>query len=176
MQVADYRQYRRYDLLKIMTVAGEEHESSVSTQLTDSGGEKETGLFVARVATLTGGLGLREPGPHLRTVVIDELFKKTDESRIRAALEYLMKTRELHVVFAMPSRSIGPFKDIVDSEYAITRMQSDRLIGQLDHFVIIEHHVYNKQVVAELRERKRIAVRTQAEMEFAEMERMEASA
>lgn len=176
MQVADYRQYRRYDLLKILTVAGEEHESSISLQMTDSGGEKETGLFVSRVATVTGGLGLREPGPHLKTVVIDELFKKTDEPRIRAAVEYLTRTRELHVIFAMPTRSIGPFKDIIDSEHAITRMQSDTLNGQLDHFVIVEHHVYSKDKVAALREAKRKAVREQAELEFAEKEREEASA
>jgi len=174
MQVADYRQYRRYDLLKVMTVAGKEHESSISLQMTDSGGEKETGLFIARVATVTGGLGLREPGPHLRTVVIDELFKKTDEPRIRTAVEYLTGVRELHVIFAMPTRAIGPFKDIIDSEYALTRMQSDTLNGELDHFVIVEHHAYNKDAVEALRDQKRTAVRKQAEFEFEAKERGEA--
>lgn len=175
MQIADYRQYRRYDLLKVMTIAGKEHESSMSLQMTDSGGEKETGLFVARVATVTGGLGLREPGPHLRTVVIDELFKKTDEPRIRTAIDYLTKVRKLHVIFAMPTRAIGPFKDVIDSEYAITRMQSDTLNGQLDHFVHVEHHVYNKDEVAKLKEKKRLQVRNQAELEFEAKEREETS-
>lgn len=175
MQVADYRQYRRYDLLKVMRIAGKEHESSVSQQLTDSGGEKETGLFVARVATVTGGLGLREGGPHLRTVVIDELFKKTDEPRIRTAIDYLTKIRQLHVIFAMPTRAIGPFKDIIDSEYAITRMPSTTMNGQLDHFVHVEQHIYNKEEVVRLRKQKSAEVRKQAQLEFEAREREEAS-
>lgn len=176
MLIADYRQYRRYDLRKVTEVAGKEHEASISLQMTDSGGEKETGLFIARVATLTGGLGLREAGPHLKTVVIDELFKKTDEARIRSAIQYLSGTLGLHVIFAMPTRSIGPFKDLIDSEYAITRMKTDITVGDIDHVVIMEPHVYNKEGVVRLKEAKRADVRTQAEAEFARREREETAA
>ncbi len=157
-------------------VAGQEHEASISLQMTDSGGEKETGLFIARVATLTGGLGLREAGPHLKTVVIDELFKKTDEARIRSAIQYLSGTLGLHVIFAMPTRSIGPFKDLIDSEYAITRMKTDTTVGDIDHIVIMEPHIYNKEGVVRLKEAKRAEVRSEAEAEFARREREEAAA
>jgi len=176
MLIADYRQYRRYDLRKVTEVAGKEHEASISLQMTDSGGEKETGLFIARVATLTGGLGLREAGPHLKTVVIDELFKKTDEARIRSAIQYLSGTLGLHVIFAMPTRSIGPFKDLIDSEYAITRMKTDTTVGDIDHIVIMEPHVYNKEGVVSLKEAKRADVRSEAEAEFARREREETAA
>lgn len=175
MQIADYREYRTYDLLKVMDVAGQKHEVSVSLQMTDSGGEKETGLFIARVATVTGGLGLREPGPHVRTVVVDELFKKTDEARIRSAVEYLAQLG-LHVVFAMPTRSVGPFKDIIDTEYAVTRMKSGVLIGELDHFVIVNHKIHNKEMIKRLKDEKRAAVQAQATLEFEANEREEASA
>jgi hypothetical protein len=168
MQIADYREYRVYDLVKVMDIAGKKHEQSMSLQLTDSGGEKETGLFIARVATLTGGLGLREDGPHVRTVVVDELFKKTDEQRIRTAIEYL-NSLKLHVVFAMPTRAVGPFKDIIDTEYAVTRMRSDTLIGEINHFVVINHYTHNKAMIKVLKDTKIAAVRKQAAMEFDEM-------
>jgi DNA repair exonuclease SbcCD ATPase subunit len=175
MQIADYREYRTYDLLKVMEVAGAEHEVSVSLQMTDSGGEKETGLFIARVATLTGGLGLREAGPHIHTVVVDELFKKTDEARIRSAVEYMAQLG-LHVVFAMPTRAVGPFKDIIDTEYAITRMKSDVLIGELDHFVIVNHKIHNKEMIRQLKNEKRATVHAQAALEFEANEKEGASA
>ena len=82
----------------------------------------------------------------------------------------------LHVVFAMPTRSVGPFKDIIDTEYAVTRMKSDVLIGELDHFVIVNHKIHNKEMIKRLKDEKRAAVQAQATLEFEANEREEASA
>lgn len=167
-QIADYRTYRVYDLLKVVQSAdgSKPNEISLTKQATGSGGEKETGLFVARVATITAAFRLREPGAHLRAVVIDELFKKTGEGRIRQAIEYLSRTLGLQVIFAMPTRSFGPFKDLVDGEHNLARVPSATPIGEVSHFIVAEYHAYKPAAIAELRERKRVEVRRQATIDF----------
>lgn len=170
LQIADYRNYKTYDLFKVMKSGTETKKISLSKQLTGSGGEKETGLFVARVATIAGAFRLRQSGPHLCTVVIDELFKKTGEARIRQAIEYLSSTLGLQVIFAMPTRSFGPFKDLVHGEHRLTRVPIATPIGEVNHYVLTEYNAYNQKAVIELRQNKQQAVRQQATLDFEQRE------
>lgn len=170
LQIADYRNYKTYDLFKVVKSGTETKKISLSKQLTGSGGEKETGLFVARVATIAGAFRLRQSGPHLCTVVIDELFKKTGEARIRQAIEYLSSTLGLQVIFAMPTRSFGPFKDLVHGEHRLTRVPIATPIGEVNHFVLTEYNAYNQKAVIALRQNKQQAVRQQATLDFEQKE------
>lgn len=170
LQIADYRNYKSYDLFKLNGEGENRRRVSLSKQLTGSGGEKETGLFVARVATISGAFRLRQSGPHLGMVVIDELFKKTGEARIRQAIEYLHNTLGLQVVFAMPTRAFGPFKDLVHGEHRLTRVPASTPVGEVHSNVIHEYYAYNQSAVIELRQKKREAVREQATLDFNQRE------
>lgn len=170
LQIADYRNYKSYDLFKLNGEGDNRRRVSLSKQLTGSGGEKETGLFVARVATISGAFRLRQIGPHLGMVIIDELFKKTGEARIRQAIEYLHNTLGLQVIFAMPTRSFGPFKDLVHGEHRLTRVPASTPVGEVNTSVIHEYYAYNKSAVIELRQKKREAVREQATFDFNQRE------
>jgi hypothetical protein len=55
-------------------------------------------------------------------------------------------------------------------------MPSTTINGQLDHFVHVEQHIYDRAEVARLRQKKSAEVRKQAQLEFEAVEREEASA
>ncbi|MGE5465652.1 MAG: ATP-binding protein [Methanocella sp.] len=169
-RISDYRNYRQYEMYKCTYVNGKLVRTALSRQMTDSGGEKETGLLVARAATLSSALHLRDNQPHLRFVAIDELMKKTDEQRIRNAVKYLTDSLKLQVLFVMPTRSIGPFKDVPNSEHNLVKCDTSYPIGELAHKIIAQHFVYDRNHIAKLRVSRIEEVTRKAGGEFDAME------
>src|SRR5439155_14868020 len=97
-------------------------------------------------------LELDQKGPHLRFVSIDEMMKKTDEERIRESVRFLAERMKLQVLFVMPTRSIGPFKDLADGEYNVARVHTTRPEGELQDKVVVSAFRYDRTAVRELRD------------------------
>jgi hypothetical protein len=176
LEISDHRNYRVHDLEKIVTKVGEVIRISVTKRQTDSGGEKETGIFVARVASISRAFRLREPGTHLRFVAIDELMQKTGESRLREVADYLKTTLNLQVIFATMSRAIGPFKDLLDDEHNFTRNEVKNPGSGPNHRVTVQHHRYKRDKVVALRDQYIERIKVEATARFEQSELLERSA
>lgn len=166
--IADYRNYHLYEMYKVFQREGDEKPTRIpmSTNGKESGGEKENGILIARAATISSALGLRKPGPHLRFIAIDEMMKKTDEARIRESLDFLSERLGLQVLFVMPTRAIGPFKDLADLEYNVSRVNTSRPEGTLRDKVVVLRSRYDRRVVRAMREARAHEVKTEAVRHF----------
>jgi len=171
VEISDHRNYRVYDLEKIVIKNGEVVRISVTKRQTDSGGEKETGIFVARAASISRAFRLREPGAHLRFVSIDELMQKTGESRVREVAAYLKDTLNLQVIFATMSRAIGPFKDLLDAEHNFTKNEIKNPGSGPSHRITVQFNRYTRDKVIGLRQRyvERVDAEAKARFEQAEL-------
>lgn len=166
-RLADYRNYYLYEMFKFFRSAdGSEKEIAMSKNAKDSGGEKENGILIARAATIASALELDQKGPHLRFVAIDEMMKKTDEERIRESVRFLAKRMRLQVLFVMPTRSIGPFKDLADGEYNVARVYTAHPEGELQDKVVVSAFRYDRKAVGDLRDARVEQVRERALAEF----------
>lgn len=167
-QIADYRNYHFYEMYKVFQHEGDEKPTRIamSTHGKDSGGEKENGILIARAATISSALALRKPGPHLRFVAIDELMKKTGEARIRESVDFISERLGLQVLFVMPTRAIGPFKDLADLEYNIARVATAIGEGTLRDKVHVDEHWHDRDVVKSMREERAAEIRAKAIVAF----------
>jgi hypothetical protein len=170
VEISDHRNYRVYDLEKIVIKNGEVVRISVTKRQTDSGGEKETGIFVARAASISRAFRLREPGAHLRFVAIDELMQKTGESRVREVAAYLKDTLNLQVIFATMSRAIGPFKDLLDAEHNFTKNEIKNPGSGPSHRIAVQFNRYTQDKVIGLRQRYIDRVDAEAKARFEQTE------
>jgi len=90
------------------------------------------------------------------------MMKKTDESRIRESVDFLSEKLRLQVLFVMPTRAIGPFKDLADIEYNVSRVHTDRPEGTLRDKVVVLEHRYDRRRVRQQREERVAAIRQAA--------------
>eukprot|EP01030_Chromulinospumella_sphaerica_P002435 gene2435-2386_t len=81
MRIADYRNYRHYDIINDTSSGG---RVKLSEWGTGSGGQLETPAYIVRAAVVTNRLKLFEKSPSLKLLVNDESFAKMDEPRARA--------------------------------------------------------------------------------------------
>jgi hypothetical protein len=165
-RIADYRNYYMYEMYKGIEVNGEVREIAMSKHGKDSGGEKENALLIARAATITSAFELKDKGPSLRFVAIDEMMKKTGEGRIRESVAYLSQTMKLQVLFVMPTRAIGPFKDIADVEYNIARTYTTRPEGELQDRVIVSEYVYDRTALSAMKAERLAVIEARAIQRF----------
>ncbi len=125
-ELADYRNYRRYDILRTSPVG----TTRLSTWGTGSGGELETPFYVVRSAVLAHALGHfgrdRREAPALRLMLSDEAFSKMDESRSRSVLQFLSRTLGLQLVVAMPTSKSGAVKPEFDKEFTFSKVMARR--------------------------------------------------
>lgn len=125
-ELADYRNYRRYDILRRSPVG----TTRLSTWGTGSGGELETPFYVIRSAVLAHALGHfgrdRVGSPALRLMLSDEAFSKMDESRSRSVLQFLSRTLGLQLVVAMPTSKSGAVKPEFDKEFTFSKVLAHR--------------------------------------------------
>jgi uncharacterized protein YPO0396 len=125
-ELADYRNYRRYDIVRISPVG----TTRLSTWGTGSGGELETPFYVVRSAVLAHALGHfgreRREAPALRLMLSDEAFSKMDESRSRSVLQFLSRTLGLQLVVAMPTSKSGAVKPEFDKEFTFSKVLARR--------------------------------------------------
>lgn len=162
-RIADYRNYRRYEIYK--EVEGKE-PIALSEYGTGSGGQLETPAYIIRSAAITSALRFSEGNSHLRMVLVDEAFSKMDESRSREVIDYLTKSLGLQLVFIMPSSKSGPFMDLISNEFVFAKCPSETPRGQLQTRVWVDRKKCNTEKIQMLWANHRKTEYRQAEMDF----------
>jgi energy-coupling factor transporter ATP-binding protein EcfA2 len=166
LRIADYRNYRRYEIWNESESGG---RIALSTWGTGSGGQLETPAYIVRAAVVTNRMKLFEKGASLRLLVSDESFSKMDETRARAVLRYLRDTLDLQVVSAMPTRSAGGLRPEFDREYSYSRVNVDSN-GELDFILESDERIFKKDRMRVLWEQQRTEAREQTRLAFEAME------
>ena len=171
LRIADYRNYRRYEIWNESDSGG---RIALSTWGTGSGGQLETPAYIVRAAVVTNRMKLFEKGASLKLLVSDESFSKMDEPRARAVLRYLRDNLDLQVISAMPTRNAGGLRPEFDREYSYSRVNVVAN-GELDFILDCDERVFKKDRMRELWELQRVEAREQAKLVFEEAEAAEAS-
>lgn len=166
LRIADYRNYRRYDIFNESDSGG---RIRLSEWGTGSGGQLETPAYIVRAAVVTNRLKLFEKGPSLKLLANDESFAKMDETRARAVLGFLRDNLDLQVISAMPTMKAGALKDEFSREYSFTRL-SPVPNGELDFMSDLDERVFKNDKMRELWERQRVVARERAKQLFDEAE------
>jgi hypothetical protein len=162
LRIADYRNYRHYDIINDTASGG---QVKLSEWGTGSGGQLETPAYIVRAAVVTNRLKLFEKGPSLKLLVNDESFAKMDETRARAVLGFLRDKLDLQVISAMPTMKAGPVKDEFNREYSFTRL-SPVANGELDFVSECDERIFKVDKMRELWERQRQITRVKAKQLF----------
>lgn len=162
LRIADYRNYRRYEIWNDSDSGG---RIALSTWGTGSGGQLETPAYIVRAAVVTNRVKLFDKGASLKLLVSDESFSKMDEARARAVLTYLRDSLGLQVVSAMPTRNAGGLRPEFDREYSFSRVNVPEN-GELDFILECDERIFNKDRMRELWEKQRQEVREQAKLLF----------
>jgi len=166
-RITDYRNYRVYDIFKVLPNPenpSEQHKISLKSYGTGSGGQMETPSYVIRAAALASALKLDSSRSNLKTLMIDESFGKMDEARSKAILKYLNKTLGFQILFVIPSKASGPFHDVVDQVIEITKVEAVQKRGELHTRVHVSTTIMNKERVAKLWEQEKVQIRNQASL------------
>lgn len=166
LRIADYRNYRRYDIWNNSESGG---PIRLSEWGTGSGGQLETPAYIVRAAVVTNRLKLFEKGPSLKVLVSDESFAKMDEPRARAVLAFLRDNLDLQVISAMPTMKAGALKDEFNREYSFTRMGPVQH-GELDFMFECDERIFKTDKMRELWARQRADVRQKTRQLFDEIE------
>jgi energy-coupling factor transporter ATP-binding protein EcfA2 len=164
-RIADYRNYRRYEIYK--EVGGKE-PIALSEYGTGSGGQLETPAYIIRSAAVTSAFRFSEGVNHLRMVLVDEAFSKMDEPRSREVIDYLTRSLGLQLIFIMPSSKSGPFMDLISNEFVFAKCPSDKVRGQLKTRVLVDRKQCNTEKIKMLWANHRRSEQIQAEMDFME--------
>jgi len=162
-RIADYRNYRRYEIYK--KVEGKE-PIALSEYGTGSGGQLETPAYIIRSAAITSAFRFSEGTSHLRMVLVDEAFSKMDESRSREVIDYLTRSLGLQLIFIMPSSKSGPFMDLISNEFVFAKCPSEKQRGHLKTRVLVDRKQCNTDKIKALWANHRRSEQFQAEMDF----------
>jgi DNA repair exonuclease SbcCD ATPase subunit len=164
-RIADYRNYRRYEIYK--EVEGKA-PIPLSEYGTGSGGQLETPAYIIRSAAITSAFRFSEGRAHLRMVLVDEAFSKMDETRSREVISYLTESLGLQLIFIMPTSKCGPFMDLISNEFVFAKVPSPSPRGQLNTRVLVDRKQCNQERIKALWETHRRSVYQQAELDFME--------
>ncbi len=163
-RIADYRNYRRYEIYK--EVEGKP-PIPLSEYGTGSGGQLETPAYIIRSAAITSAFRFAEGQNHLRMVLVDEAFMHMDEQRSREVINYLTEALGLQLIFIMPTSKCGPFMDLVSNEFVFAKVPSPPR-GQLQTRVLVDRKVCNRERIQALWAQHRRTIYQQAELDFME--------
>jgi hypothetical protein len=166
LRIADYRNYRRYEIWNESDSGG---RIALSTWGTGSGGQLETPAYIVRAAIVTNRLKFFEKGPSLKLLVNDESFSKMDEQRARDVLRFLRDNLKLQVISAMPTKAAGGLRDEFNREYSFTRAAVNEN-GELDFISDCDERILKTDRMRELWAQQRVLVREQARLAFEEAE------
>jgi hypothetical protein len=162
-RIADYRNYRRYEIYK-------EPEGKAPIALsqygTGSGGQLETPAYIIRSAAITSAFRFNEGNSHLRMVLVDEAFSKMDEYRSREVINYLTQSLGLQLLFIMPSSKSGPFMDLISNQFVFSKCPTATPVGELNSRVMLDRQVCNPEKIKVLMEQHRVSIRHQASLDF----------
>lgn len=170
LRIADYRNYRRYEIWNDSDSGG---RTPLSTWGTGSGGQLETPAYIVRAAIVTNRLKYFETGPCLKLLVNDESFSKMDEQRARAVLRFLRDNLGLQVISAMPTKAAGGLRDEFSREYSFTRAGVDAN-GELDFISDCDERILKIDRMRELWALQRSQSREQAKLTFEAAELVDA--
>lgn len=122
-RIADYRNYKKYDFEK-SSKGG--NPRGLSTWGTGSGGEAETPFYIIRAAVFAASFKLfsKQKISHFRTVFLDEVFQKMDESRTRRVVDFLTKEMGFQVICAAPTKSMAALMDVFNRRISFSKSPS----------------------------------------------------
>jgi energy-coupling factor transporter ATP-binding protein EcfA2 len=162
-RIADYRNYRRYEIYK-------EPEGKAPIALsqygTGSGGQLETPAYIIRSAAITSAFRFNDGNSHLRMVLVDEAFSKMDEHRSREVINYLTESLGLQLLFIMPSSKSGPFMDLISNQFVFSKCPTSEPVGELKSRVMLDRQVCDQEKIQKLMANHRRAIRQQAALDF----------
>lgn len=161
-RIADYRNYRRYEIWK-------ESDSGSKVALsewgTGSGGQLETPAYIIRAAVVTNRLKHFEKGINLKLLVNDESFAKMDERRAHDVMKFIRDSLGMQLVCAMPTKHAGALKSEFTREWCFTRTEAEGN-GEVDFISEADERELHTDRLRELWESRRQEVRQQAQLLF----------
>lgn len=161
-RVADYRNYRRYEIWK---------ESDTGSRLplsewgTGSGGQLETPAYIVRAAVVTNRLKHFDKGTNLKLLVNDESFAKMDERRAHDVIKFIRDSLGMQLICAMPTKHAGAIKSEFTKEWCFTRTAAEGN-GEVDFISEADERDLNTDRLRELWDKRRQEVRLQAQLLF----------
>lgn len=165
--IADYRNYRQYDIRKY---SEDGREASLARMATFSGGELMTPAYLIRAAVLAQAFKQFERTPSLKLMMIDEAFDKMDEGRTAAVMRYLNESLGLQLVVAMPTRASGPLMELFSYEHRFSLMKVEGLAGELDKVTEVDGSPLKSDRLQTLWAERREAARREATLQFEQNE------
>jgi hypothetical protein len=161
-RIADYRNYRRYEIWK-------ESDSGSRVALsewgTGSGGQLETPAYIVRAAVVTNRLKHFDKGMNLKLLVNDESFAKMDERRAHDVIKFIRDSLGMQLICAMPTKHAGAIKSEFTKEWCFTRTEAEGN-GEVDFISEADERDLNPDKLRELWEARRKQVRLQAQIDF----------
>lgn len=162
MRIADYRNYRYYDIVNHSEHGG---EMRLSEWGTGSGGQLETPAYVVRAAVLTNRLRCFDKGASLRLMVSDESFAKMDEARSRAVLHFMRDILGFQLICAMPTTKSTAILDEFTNRYGFTRLEGVPN-GELDFMTEVNAQVLAREKMGQAWNEQRVRAQEQARLAF----------
>lgn len=161
-RIADYRNYRRYEIWKESDSGSKMRLSSWGT---GSGGQLETPSYIVRAAVVTNRLKHFERGTHLKMLASDESFKNMDERRAREIIRFLNSALGIQIICAMPTKNSGAIKPEFSKEWCFTRITAEEN-GEVNFVSEADDRDLKPDSLRALWEERRGLVREQARLEF----------
>lgn len=161
-RIADYRNYRRYEIWKESDSGS---KIALSQWGTGSGGQLETPAYIVRAAVVTNRLKHFEKGTNLKLLVNDESFAKMDEGRAHDVMKFIRDSLGMQLICAMPTKHAGALKSEFTREWCFTRTEAEAN-GEVDFISEADERELNTDKLRELWEARRQDVRQQAQLMF----------
>ncbi|MES2355085.1 MAG: ATP-binding protein [Pseudomonadota bacterium] len=165
-RVADYRNYRRYEIWKESDIGS---RVPLSEWGTGSGGQLETPAYIVRAAVVTNRLKHFDKGINLKLMANDESFSKMDERRAHDVIKFMRDHLGMQLICAMPTKHAGAIKTGFTKEWCFTRTEAEGN-GEVDFISEADERDLHPDRLRELWDARREQVRIQAQMRFEEKE------
>jgi len=161
-RVADYRNYRRYEIWKESDIGS---RVPLSEWGTGSGGQLETPAYIIRAAVVTNRLKHFDKGINLKLLVNDESFAKMDERRAHDVIKFIRDSLGMQLICAMPTKHAGAIKSEFTKEWCVTRTEADGN-GEVDFISEADERDLNTDALRKLWQSQRDQIRQQTQMMF----------
>ncbi|MDP3333813.1 MAG: ATP-binding protein [Methylococcaceae bacterium] len=168
-RVADYRNYRRYEIWKDSDSGS---RVALSEWGTGSGGQLETPAYIVRAAVVTNRLKHFDKGMNLKLLVNDESFAKMDERRAHDVIRFIRDSLGMQLICAMPTKHAGAIKTEFTKEWSFTRTEAGGN-GEVDFISEADERNLHPDKLRELWEFRRQQIREQTRLEFEAKEQLE---
>lgn len=161
-RVADYRNYRRYEIWKDSDSGS---RVALSEWGTGSGGQLETPAYIIRAAVVTNRLKHFDKGMNLKLLVNDESFARMDECRVHDVIHFIRDSLGIQLICALPTKNAGAIRTEFTKEWSFTRTEAEGN-GEVYYISEADERDLNSDKLRELWEQRRQQVRQQIQLEF----------